>query len=167
MDKIYYACPFCGSHKIRLNAAYTGGENDCWCECGDCHAQGPHAITKVEALVSWNKRDNKGALAFPVMDEFHSDDKSIKMKFLLADDANCIINTDCIESALVELDPRMKLENGKIVPCDTYIISVYTKNGKKKVVADNMGEADAKAKLRKIGSCLCTDTNFLIELNEV
>ena len=64
---IYYTCPFCGSHKIRLNAAYTGGKNDCWCECGDCHAQGPHTNDKVEAMLLWNERDKQEARPYSVM----------------------------------------------------------------------------------------------------
>lgn len=67
MSEIYYTCPFCGSHKIRLNAAYTGGKNDCWCECGDCHAQDPHTNDKVEAMLLWNERDKQDARPYSVM----------------------------------------------------------------------------------------------------
>lgn len=68
MSDIYYTCPFCGSRKIRLNAAYTGGKNDYWCECGDCRAQGPHTNGKVEAMILWNERDKQDARPYAVMD---------------------------------------------------------------------------------------------------
>lgn len=88
------------------------------------------------------------------------------MKLLLINDGKCIINADDIVSALVECDPRMKLENNKIVSCGTYMISANTKIGNKIIIADNMTEADAKTRLRKIGNYLTTDASFLIDFNE-
>ena len=158
MDKIYYTCPFCGSHKIRLNAAYTGGKNDCWCECGDCHAQGPHVSTKEGALVYWNRYEERN------VDLISGEGR--KMKLIYADGGVCFINAACIVGAQVKYNRALKIENGKAVPYEGYDIVVHTKDGGEYIITKDMTEAEAKAKLKKIGNYLTTDASFLIDFNE-
>lgn len=55
-SKLYYSCPFCGSFRVRLNATWMGAKNDCWCECDECGAKGPHDEKTQRALELWNGR---------------------------------------------------------------------------------------------------------------
>ena len=51
-------------------------------------------------------------------------------------------------------------------PTRKYEIVAETINDGNYVIAKDMTEAEAKAKLKKIGNYLCTDASFLIDFNE-
>lgn len=88
------------------------------------------------------------------------------MKLIYADSGVCFINAAYIVGAQVKYNRALKIENGKAVPYEGYNIVVYTKDGGEYIITKDMTEADAKARLRKIGNYLVTDTSFLIDFNE-
>ncbi len=91
------------------------------------------------------------------------------MKILVANDGECFINAAYIVGAHIECGCTVKIENEKAVPYKSYSIMVYTQNdadGEYIIAKDIMTEAEAKAKLKKIGNYLCTDASFLIDFNE-
>ena len=88
------------------------------------------------------------------------------MKLLFANGGVCFINAAYIVGAQVECDQVMKIENMKAVPYKSYSIVVYMSNNEEYIIAKDMTEAEAKAKLKKIGNYLCTDASFLIDFSE-
>ena len=80
------------------------------------------------------------------------------MKLLYANDRTCIVNAEYIV--------KMRLVCNRITPCEKYEVVAETINDGNYVIVNNMTEADAKARLRKIGNYLITDASFLIDFNE-
>lgn len=80
------------------------------------------------------------------------------MKLLYANNRTCIVNAEYIV--------KMWIVCNRITPREKYEVVAETINDTNYVVANNMTEADAKARLRKIGNYLTTDASFLIDFNE-
>ena len=50
-------CPFCGADRGELTDRYQSEYiTECWIECAECTARGPHEILIQEAVDGWNKR---------------------------------------------------------------------------------------------------------------
>ena len=88
------------------------------------------------------------------------------MKLIYADDGVCFINAACIVGAQVKYNRALKIENGKAVPYESYNIVVHTKDNGEYTITKDITEAEAKAKLKKIGNYLTTDASFLIDFSE-
>lgn len=88
------------------------------------------------------------------------------MKLIYADGGVCFINAAYIVGVQVKYNRTLKIENGKAVPHEGYNIVVHTKDNGEYIITKDITEAEAKAKLKKIGNYLCTDANFLIDFSE-
>lgn len=49
-------CPFCGSRKLLVDTAVTGGRRIYWVCCKDCDTQGPTGHSEKEAISLWKVR---------------------------------------------------------------------------------------------------------------
>lgn len=47
------ACPWCNGKEISMHE----DEGMHWCHCDNCGADGPPALTEVDALESWERKD--------------------------------------------------------------------------------------------------------------
>lgn len=77
-------CPFCNSANIKAYeyGQHVGGEPDAFCQCQDCSAIGPGAMTEGEAVFVWNRRSALTASEAPATEQAPAGEVPVNVDWL-------------------------------------------------------------------------------------